>query len=521
MLLTNDTVSTPAASRGTSPGAPSAGATTPAGGTAPAGGASSAPADDSARNRLVIGLLIVSAFVVILNETIMSVALPTLIIDLKVTAATAQWLTTGFLLTMAVVIPVTGFLLQRFHTRQVFLLAMSLFSVGTLIAAIAPGFSVLLIARVVQASGTAIMLPLLMTTAMTLVAPAARGRTMGNISIVISVAPAIGPTISGIILSALSWRFMFIIVLPIAVAALILGAVKMKNVTVPRKVPLDVLSVILSAFAFAGLLYGLAGVGEAASGSPQPVPPLVPVVVGVVALALFILRQTRLARVSSPLLDLRTFLTRNFSISIAMIAVSSIALFGTLIILPIYMQSVLGLTTLTTGLLLLPGGLIMGVLSPFVGRFYDRFGPSTLLIVGSILVSGALWAMAMFLHAGTPAFMIPVTHVILSIGLAMTFTPLFSSSLGSLKRELYSHGSAILNTVQQVMAGVGTALFVTLLSTGAASKIAAGASDVDATAAGVQMAFLAGALVSLLAIVASFFVRKPPVIEGAPTPMAH
>ncbi|WP_404799623.1 MDR family MFS transporter [Arthrobacter pullicola] len=481
-----------------------------------------APADlHAGRNRLVIGILIVSAFVVILNETIMSVALPTLMADLDISAASAQWLTTGFLLTMAVIIPVTGFLLQRFHTRQIFLLAMILFSAGTLLGAAAPGFAVLLIARVVQASGTAIMLPLLMTTAMTLVAPAARGRTMGNISIVISVAPAIGPTISGIILSALSWRFMFIIVLPIAVAALVLGAVKIQNVTEPRKVPLDVLSVILSAFAFGGLLYGLSAIGESASHAPAPVPPLLPFAVGVAALVLFIFRQVRLARVSAPLLDLRTFRSRNFSISIAMIAVSSIALFGSLIVLPIYMQSVLGLDTLTTGLMLLPGGLIMGVLSPVVGRIYDKAGPTALLVAGSVLVSASLWIMATALNADTPALMIPAVHVVLSIGLAMTFTPLFTSALGSLKPSLYSHGSAILNTVQQVMGGAGTALFVTLLSTGTADRLAQGAGELEATAAGVQTAFLAGACISLLAVAAGFFVRNPAAQGEAPLPAAH
>ncbi|WP_312181727.1 MDR family MFS transporter [Arthrobacter sp.] len=491
----------------------------PASSSAPTPPAATHTDPHTARNRLVIGILIVSAFVVILNETIMSVALPTLRIDLDISAASAQWLTTGFLLTMAVIIPVTGFLLQRFHTRQIFLLAMTLFSAGTLLGAVAPGFAVLLIARVVQASGTAIMLPLLMTTAMTLVAPAARGRTMGNISIVISVAPAIGPTLSGIILSALSWRFMFILVLPIAIAALILGAAKIQNVTEPRRVPLDVLSVILSAFAFGGLLYGLAAIGESASNGPPPVPPLLPFAVGVAALVLFILRQVRLARVSAPLLDLRTFRSRNFTISIAMIAVSSIALFGSLIVLPIYMQSVLGLDTLTTGLMLLPGGVIMGILSPFVGRIYDKAGPTALLVAGSVLVSGSLWIMATVLDADTPVYMIPIVHVVLSIGLAMTFTPLFSSALGSLEPRLYSHGSAILNTVQQVMGGAGTALFVTLLSTGAAKRLAEGASGLVATAAGVQTAFLAGALISLLAIAAGFFVRRTPTTgDTAPAP---
>src|ERR1044072_8713019 len=174
--------------------------------------------DHSARNKLVIGLLLVSAFVVILNETIMGVALPHLMADLRISASLAQWLTTAFMLTMAVVIPVTGYLLQRLNTRPVFILAMSLFSAGTLVSAMAPGFPMLVGGRIVQASGQAIMIPTVMTTIMTPVPPLSRGKTMGNISIVISVAPAIGPTISGLILSVLSWRWLFALVLPISIA---------------------------------------------------------------------------------------------------------------------------------------------------------------------------------------------------------------------------------------------------------------------------------------------------------------
>jgi DHA2 family lincomycin resistance protein-like MFS transporter len=466
------------------------------------------PREHVSRNRLVLGILIVSTFVVILNETIMSVALPTLMVDLNITAATAQWLTTGFLLTMAVVIPITGFLLQRFHTRPIFVLAMSLFTAGTLLAALAPGFEFLLAARVIQASGTAIMLPLLMTTALNLVPANRRGRTMGSISIVIAVAPAIGPTVSGLILSVLSWRFMFLLVLPIAVVALIVGALKIANITNPRRVPLDVLSVILSALGFGGLLYALSAVGEGGS-HEQPVSPLIPALAGAAALLWFVLRQVRLARSSSPLLDLRTFKTRNFTVSIVIIALASLVLFGSLIVLPIYMQTVLGLDTLTTGLLLLPGGLAMGLLAPIVGRLYDRIGPRPLLPVGVIVISLALCIMAAVLGTDTPTFMIPVVHVLLNIGLAFTFTPLFSAGLGSLPSELYSHGTAILNTIQQVMGGAGTALFVTLMAAGAAAPLAAGASDATANAAGVHTAFLVGAGISLVGIIASFFIRRP------------
>ena len=178
------------------------------------------PPDHSKRNGLVINLMLAATFVVILNETVIGVAIPRLMEDLNITASTAQWLSTAFMLTMAVVIPTTGFIMQRLSTRAVFILAMSLFSAGTAIAAIAPGFEILLTARIVQASGTAIMMPLLMTTVMTLVPPQARGRTMGNISLVISVAPAVGPTVSGLILSVFDWRFIFILVLPIAIGAL-------------------------------------------------------------------------------------------------------------------------------------------------------------------------------------------------------------------------------------------------------------------------------------------------------------
>ena len=363
----------------------------------------------SARNRLVISLLLVSTFVVILNETIMGVAIPHLMKDLHISASAAQWLTTAVMLTMAVVIPITGFLLQRFHTRPVFITAMTLFSFGTLIAAVAPNFEVLLVARVVQACGTAIMIPLLFTTVMTLVPEQSRGRTIGNISIVISVAPAIGPTISGIILDQLDWRWMFILVLPIAITALILGAVRVPNVTEPRVTPIDVVSVVLSALGFGGLVYGLSNLGTPGGGITQ-LSGWLPIAVGAVGLALFIYRQIRLQRRDRALLDLRTFRSKTFSYAIVMVMISMIALFGTIILLPFYTQRVLGLDVLSTGLLLLPGGLLMGLLAPFVGRFYDAHGTRLLVIPGAIIVSAVLWSLT-FLGVNTSFWWVLVSHV--------------------------------------------------------------------------------------------------------------
>jgi DHA2 family lincomycin resistance protein-like MFS transporter len=466
----------------------------------------------------VIAVLLVSAFVVILNETIMGVALPRLMADLGVTAATGQWLTTGFMLTMAVVIPATGFIVQRFRLRQIFVAAMSLFSLGTAIAAVAPGFGFLLLGRIVQAGGTAVMLPLLMTTAMTLVPAARRGRTMGLISVVISVAPAIGPTISGVVLNSLSWRWMFLIVLPIALTALALGAWKVRNVTTQQDARLDVLSLLLSAVGFGGLIYGLSSIGESSSGGHAPVPPWLSVVVGVLALVAFVARQFRLQRTSGALMDLRVFANRSFTVSTVVLVTSFMALFGTLIVLPIFLQNVLGLGSLETGLLLLPGGAVMGVLSTFVGRLFDRFGPRPLVVPGAVAVSAALWLLTT-LHPGTPAGMVVVVHTLLSAGLAFMFTPLFTSALGSLRAELYGHGSAIVGTVQQLAGAAGTALFVTVLSTTSADRLAGGAPVLDATADGVRNAFVWGGIISLLALALSLLIRRPPAVPGPRTPV--
>ena len=356
-----------------------------------------------ARDRQVIAILLVAAFVVILNETIMSVALPRLMVDLGISARTVQWLTTAFMLTMAVVIPTTGFLLQRVSTRTVFMLAMGLFSAGTLLAAVSPGFWVLLLARIVQASGTAVMIPLLMTTVLTLVPAERRGVVMGNITIAISVAPAIGPTLSGLVLQFLSWRFMFVLVLPIALASLVYGSRRLVNVGQPGHQKLDFPSVLLSIPAFGGLVYGLSQLGRGASG---PEVAIGFIAFGLVLMLIFGWRQLRLTRSGrSPLLDLRPFSYRMFSLSLALLCLAMLALFGMVILLPIYLQTVRGIGSLATGLMLLPGGLLMGLAGPTVGKIIDRHGPQLLTIPGAILLTFTLWQFSNA-DASTPIWML-------------------------------------------------------------------------------------------------------------------
>ncbi|MBT2565052.1 DHA2 family efflux MFS transporter permease subunit [Arthrobacter sp. ISL-85] len=458
-----------------------------------------APEKMSRESVTIISTLLVATFVVILNETIMNVALQRLMVDLRVDAPTVQWLSTGFMLTMAVVIPTTGFILQRLSTRAVFMLAMGLFAGGTALAAVAPGFEVLLLARIVQAGGTAIMLPLLMTTILTLVPLARRGAVMGNVSIAISVAPAMGPTVSGLILEHFTWRFMFVFVLPVALAALAIGAKYLTNVGEVEKGKLDVMSVVLTVPAFGGLVYGLSQIGGGHGGQAGPsAGAIAALVIGVAALTLFVLRQVRLQKSAAPLLDLRAFKLRMFTVSVLLMVVAMMALFGGVILLPLYLQQVRGLGSLETGLALLPGGLAMGLLGPVIGRAFDKVGPLPLTVTGSILMVVTLWQFSM-LDAGTAVWWIITLHVGLSFGLALLFTPAFTTGLNPLPPHLYSHGSAIMSTTQQVAGAAGTALLVSIFAVVSATS---------GLVAGMSAAFMTATVIALAAVVLSAMMRK-------------
>jgi len=285
-------------------------------------------------------------------------------------------------------------------------------------------------------------------------------------------------------------------------------------------VRIDVISVILSAFGFGGLVYGLTLSGESGPASASPFMLWGSLVVGVVGLAAFITRQLLLQRRDRALLDLRTFRYPIFTVSIALMSITTASMFGVIIVLPLYLQHVLHLDTLSTGLILLPGGLIMGLASPFVGRLYDRYDPRVLVVPGSILVSLVLWSLTM-LTEHTPVGLVIAAHVVMSLGLSMMFTPLFTAGLGAVPPHLYSHGSAILGTIQQVGGAAGTALLIAVLTL-QATGLAAGGAGVDAAqAGGIRAAFVAGAIISLFAVAGSFFLRKPADLPAEAPALAH
>ncbi|MEI2342272.1 MFS transporter, partial [Priestia megaterium] len=238
----------------------------------------------------IIASFLIAGFIGLFSETALNMALKDLISGFGIHETTAQWLTTGYLLTLGILVPISGFILQRFTTRQLFITSLISSIIGTFIAAIAPTFGVLMLARVVQAIGTALLLPLMFNTILVIIPPHKRGRSMGIIGLVIMFAPAVGPTVSGLILKTLTWHWIFWISLPLLVAALIFGAFFMQNVTTPTKPKIDIVSVVLSTIGFGGIVFGFSSAGEGGGwGSLQVVLALV---IGVIALVAFSIRQT-------------------------------------------------------------------------------------------------------------------------------------------------------------------------------------------------------------------------------------
>ncbi|MFD1541608.1 MDR family MFS transporter [Nonomuraea guangzhouensis] len=469
------------------------------------------------RTPAVIRLLVLATFVVILNETIMINAIPRLMGALHITEQTAQWLSTAFMLTMAAVIPITGWFLQRVSTRNAYTTAMGLFLLGTALAAVAPSFEVLLGARIIQASGTAVMMPLLMTTLMQVVPEEDRGRVMGNVTLAISVAPAMGPTVSGVILQFGSWRLLFAVVLPIAALITWRGLKQLKNVGEPEFSTIDWLSVVTAAVGFGGLVYGLSRF----EGGDVRVAATI-VVVGLVAIAVFVVRQLSLQKHGVPLLDLRTLRHRTYTVALIMMSVAFMAMLGSMILLPLYLQNIRELTALQTGLLVMPGGLAMGLLGPTVGRLFDQFGGRVLVIPGAI---GIMLALTGFTQVSMtmPFWQLLGLHALLMASLAATFTPVFTLGLGAVPPRLYSHGSSILSTLQQVAAAFGTALVITVMSARAEALKSEGVTETLAALDGMRLAFIIGAVLSVVVVITALLLpaRADSAGEGEGTQPTH
>ncbi|WP_227935287.1 MDR family MFS transporter [Alkalihalobacillus deserti] len=453
----------------------------------------------SYKKSTIVALLLAGSFIAILNQTLMITAIPPIMEEMNVTANSAQWLTTVFMLVNGIMIPISAFLLERFTTRQLFITAMGVFAFGTLVAGVAPNFEVLLLGRIIQSSGAGVMLPLMITVFLMIFPVNKRGAAMGLVGLVISFAPAIGPAFSGWVTGHYSWRLLFFIILPIALIDILIAFFKLKNVTEVTRPKVDVLSIMLSSFGFGGLLYGFTSAGNYGWTASLT---LFSLGIGVVSLVLFITRQLKLVH---PMLEFRVFQYSIFPFAVIIGMITFMGLIGVETLVPLFMQNMRGFTAFEAGLALLPGAVITGIMAPIIGRVFDRIGARWLVMIGLTIQTVASFS---FIRLGpeTSFSFITIMYAVRMLGLVMVLMPIQTAALNQLPKRLIPHGAAMDNTMRMIAASVGTAILVTVMTTVTLQ------SEQQADIAypdihGANVAFIVVAVLSLIGLITSFFVK--------------
>ncbi|WYQ44098.1 MDR family MFS transporter [Bacillus sp. FSL W7-1321] len=447
----------------------------------------------------LVAVMLVGAFIAILNQTLLTTALPHLMVDLQINENKAQWVTTIFMLVNGIMIPISAFLIEKFRTRFLFLTAMSLFGIGTLICALAPSFAVLMGGRVIQAAGAGIMMPLMQTVFLLIFPVEKRGAAMGMVGLVISFAPAIGPTLSGWLVEMFPWTILFWILIPVVVVDIIAAIFVIRNVTELRSPKLDLLSIILSTLGFGGLLFGFSNAGQASWTSPLV---FIPLAIGICALVMFIKRQLLLEH---PILEFRVFKYPLFTLTTGIGMLVFVSLVGPATILPLFIQNMQGHSALETGLTILPGAVLMGLMSPITGRIFDRIGARSLSIIGIALlvVTSLLYTN---LSESTSLVYLTVVYAVRMLGLSLVMMPVTTAGLNVLPRELIPHGTAMNNTMRQVTGSIGTAILVTIMTASASLHTN------EAMIQGVNNAFIVATVLSFISLLLSFFIKKPAAV---------
>ena len=455
---------------------------------------------------LIMIPLLIGGFISLLNETLLNVAFPQLTASLHISTATAQWLATAYMLIIGISVPLVAFLMETFTTKKLYLTAMTMFLLGTIGCGFSQSFFCLLIFRMLQGAGTGMLLPIMMNTVLTIYPPEKRGTAMGTSMIIVIAAPAIGPSLSGAVLGCLSWHWLFFLIIPFAVFAIIIAAINIKNVSTLTKPKIDILSIFLSAIGFGGLIFGISSVESMGFSNIIVIASLV---CGIGGLYFFAKRQFSLKQ---PMLELRTFKFPIFTLGIILTMIAFMIPFSINIILPTYMQNSMKLTPFITGLILMPGSIVSIIFTPLAGRLFDKIGAKLLVTTGFILLAIAMFFFS-HITAATTLFMIIALHICVFLGIACISTPIQTNTLNQLPREYHTHGVAVMSTMQQIAAAFGSALFIGLMGA-EQTKYLARFKTPDilqqqaAIIYGVNRAFTAALLLVVIALILSFFIKR-------------
>ncbi len=463
----------------------------------------------SRKQWLMLIVLVTGSFTTVLNQTLVTPAIPSIMTEMSVDAATAQWLTTGFTLVNAIMIPITAYLQDRFPTRRLFLVSMALFAVGSAMTGCATSFPVVLCGRLIQAAGAGMLMPMTMTVLLVSFPVDKRGSAMGLFGLVIAFAPAIGPTIAGIIIDRLDWHIMFFIVTFFAVVVIVAALFLMENRPPANKgdAVLDPLSLTLSTLGFGLMLYGFSAVGThglTAFNSACTV-------IGIVGVAWFFVRQTRLEH---PMLRVEVLRNRRFLVATVIGMLVQGALLAAGILMPIYIQTLMGYSATLSGLVLMPGAILMGVMNPIAGKLFDKHGPRKLGVIGMVLLTITTCAFATLTFA-TPIWFITALYTLRMFSMTLVNMPITTWGMNALDNKLMNHGTSVNNTLRQMAGSLGTAVIISVSSlvTNAAQGSMGWA---DAQLLGIDVAFAVCAALCLIgAAITIALVKDRPADEAS------
>lgn len=444
----------------------------------------------------VLIILLFGTFLSFLNQTLMNVALPSVMKDFDITAAQGQWLSNGYMLISGVMIPATAFLIDRFKTRHLYLTSMIVFTLGTFIASISINYPMLIAGRMIQALGAGPISPLMTVVIMNMFPVQSRGKAMGFIGLAMNFAPAIGPTLSGWIVQSYDWRSIFYVILPLGIINILVAVFALKNFGEQTYPKFNFLGIVLSTIGLGTLLLGFSNAGDKpwltfnVAGF---------VLIGLVVTGLFIYQQTH---TKLPMLNFSVFKHRIFTLSSITNFVVIMGLYGGMILLPLYIQNVRGVSPMTSGMVLLPGAIIMAIMSPITGALYDRIGARYLSFTGLIILSIGTFMFTLIDMNMTVTYL-AIMQGVRSFGLGLALMPIQTDALNDLPLELMSHGSAMYNTIRQIAGSLGTALLVTIMSISISNFAAenVGISIEEATLHGIQIAYIVVTAISVVAAV--------------------
>ncbi|HDJ3072670.1 DHA2 family efflux MFS transporter permease subunit [Staphylococcus aureus] len=422
----------------------------------------------------ILAALLFGMFIAILNQTLLNVALPKINTEFNISASTGQWLMTGFMLVNGILIPITAYLFNKYSYRKLFLVALVLFTIGSLICAISMNFPIMMVGRVLQAIGAGVLMPLGSIVIITIYPPEKRGAAMGTMGIAMILAPAIGPTLSGYIVQNYHWNVMFYGMFIIGIIAILVGFVWFKLYQYTTNPKADIPGIIFSTIGFGALLYGFSEAGNKGWGSVEIETMFA---IGIIFIILFVIRELRM---KAPMLNLEVLKFPTFTLTTVINMVVMMSLYGGMILLPIYLQNLRGFSALDSGLLLLPGSLIMGLLGPFAGKLLDTIGLKPLAIFGIAVMTYATWELTK-LNMDTPYMTIMGIYVLRSFGMAFIMMPMVTAAINALPGRLASHGNAFLNTMRQLAGSIGTAILVTVMTTQTTQHLSAFGEELDKT----------------------------------------